>query len=82
MSYFASFYFESILGVLSKLFAIFDNITPPGIQVLEIQPRSSQPIPRLLVFIKKNSYACLCFECLPLSVALCAHIRGGPEGLL
>ena len=54
MSYFASFYFESILGVLSNLFAIYDNITPPGIQVLEIQPRSSQPTPRLLVFIKKK----------------------------
>ena len=59
MSYFVSFYFESILEVLSKLFAIYDNITPPGIQVLEIQPRSSQPIPRLLVFIK-NIYTCVC----------------------
>ena len=54
MSSFASFYFESILGVLSKLFAIYDNITPPGIQVLEIQPRSSQPIPRLHGFYQKT----------------------------
>ena len=49
MSFVASFYFDSILWVLSKLFAIHDNITPPGIQVLEIQPWSSQPT--YLIFV-------------------------------
>ena len=68
--FFAGFYFESILGVLSKL------ITPPGIQVLEIQPRSSQPIPRLHGFYQKT-FVCvfvlwvLASQC----SSMCSHQR-------